>query len=128
MANSSRSVSESMSTNKTCSTNLAVCDSTAGKGLSYSKADSTTSMGFSYSNVVQVNNEPSSSNAHSVPDQPSKSINTLSDGTNYNHRHNMHCTSVVCATELYKFIPESHLDMLTKWVLHVQNVWALCKY
>lgn len=46
----------------------------------------------------------------------------------HEHRHNMYCTSVVCVMQVYKFVPEGHLDMLAKWVAHIINVWGICKY
>lgn len=122
------------------------CDSTTGINLSYSNVASNKSQKTSSNNITcdgapervilnkstcdssTINIEASSANnscdTSSVNNEAS--LAESSCDSRQEHQHTMHC-NVVCVTHVHKFVPESHQDMLTKWVAHIKNVWLIWK-
>ncbi|KAI5730748.1 hypothetical protein M8J76_016974 [Diaphorina citri] len=74
--------------------------------------------------IASASQSNDNSQSNSSGSQPS---DTGTPTNPHEHRHNMYCTSVVCVMQVYKFVPEGHLDMLAKWVAHIINVWGIWK-
>uniref|UniRef100_A0A8D9A1M8 Exonuclease mut-7 homolog n=1 Tax=Cacopsylla melanoneura TaxID=428564 RepID=A0A8D9A1M8_9HEMI len=71
--------------------------------------------------------KPDSSSNSSYQHQVTSDSSTKHIHNDTDHKHNMYCSSVVCVTEVDKFVPEGHLLMLVKWIAHIINVWHIWK-